>query len=133
MVWPEHDDDALTFCDQCGHLQAGVRSACEKCGVLLDRSVYDPFVTISQNAAIVRQAVRGGAKPSGFGKFALLLLGAIYLVNGGFYVYVVATGTRSILALGLLVLHIFAGFLILAGFRRMQLRDSWSEYRRWSA
>ena len=38
---PRDDDAALTFCDQCGHLQPGLHPVCERCGVPLDRSVYD--------------------------------------------------------------------------------------------
>jgi hypothetical protein len=123
------DDTALTFCDQCGHLQPGVQAACQRCGVPLDRSVYDPFVAIHQNAAVVRQAVRGRGKPSRFGKFALLTLGALYLVYSAIYLKVLLEDPFSIVALALLLLHLAIGVLIFAGFRRMARRDTWAEYR----
>ncbi len=123
------DDTALTFCDQCGHLQPGVQAACERCGVPLDRSVYDPFVAIHQNAAVVRQAVRGRAKPSRFGKFALFTLGLLYLVYSAIYLKALLDDPLSIVALILLLLHVAIGVLIFAGFRRMARRDSWAEYR----
>jgi len=77
----------LTFCDQCGWLQPGLAAACGRCGVPLDRSVYDPFVAISQNAAIVRQAIRGRAKPSAFGRFALVSLGLLYLLYSALFLH----------------------------------------------
>ena len=127
-----NDEGALTFCDQCGYLQPGIAAECAQCGVPLDRSVYDPFVAISQNAAVVRQAVRGRAKPSTFGRFALLLLGVFYLVNASLYLYALLEDAFSVIALALLLLHVAIGFLIFAGFRRMLKQDTWSEYRRYS-
>jgi protein-S-isoprenylcysteine O-methyltransferase Ste14 len=126
------DDAALTFCDQCGYLQPGVRSECEQCGVPLDRSVYDPFVAISQNAAVVRQAVRGRAKPSPFGKFAIVALGLLYLSYSAASFHALIQAPFSILELVFVLLNLAVGLLILAGFRRMLHLDTWDEYRRWS-
>lgn len=126
------DDSALTFCDQCGYLQPGVTMECDQCGVPLDRSVYDPFVAISQNAAVVRQAVRGRAKPSPFGKFAMVGLGLLYLSYSAASLHALIRAPFSILSLVFVLLNLAVGFLILAGFRRMLHHDSWDEYRRWS-
>jgi hypothetical protein len=100
--------------------------------VPLDRSVYDPFVAISQNAAVVRQAVRGRVKPSAFGKFALILLGFLYLWYSAIYLHALLKASFSILTLLFLVLDLALGILILAGLQRMRRKDSWDEYRRWS-
>jgi len=127
------DDDApLTFCDQCGHLQVGLRAVCEQCGVPLDRSVYDPFVAIHQNAAVVRQAIRGRAKPSVFGKAALIGLALLYFA----YSPMALAGWSSVRPFSALVLVFVVlappiGFFILAAFHRMRSRDTWDEYRRW--
>ncbi|HUP01213.1 MAG TPA: hypothetical protein VM737_06805 [Gemmatimonadota bacterium] len=126
------DDAALMFCDQCGYLQPGVSADCGQCGVPLDRSVYDPFVAISQNAAVVRQAVRGRAKPSVFGRFALVGLGLLYLSYSAVFLHDVIYAPVSPVAVVLVVLDLAVGVLILAGFRRMRGRDTWDEYRRWS-
>lgn len=129
----EYEDEALTFCDQCGYLQVGVRVACEQCGVPLDRSVYDPFVAISQNAAVVRQAIRGRAKPSAFGKFALLVLAFLYLSYSALALDDLLQRPFSIFALIFVVLDLAIGVLILAGFHRLNARrDTWSEYLRWN-
>lgn len=132
MTWG-HDDDALTFCDQCGWLQPGVRSECERCGVPLDRSVYDPLVAISQNAAIVRQAVRGRIKPSGFGKFALVALGVFYLTTSGVLLHTLLHGPFSVVTAFWIVLDLVIGLAILSAFHRVMQRDSWDEYRKWSS
>ena len=122
------DDLPLTFCDQCGHLQVGLRAICERCGVPLDRSVYDPFVAIHQNAAIVRQAIRGRAKPSAFGKAALVGLALLYLVYSAVALAELRTFPFSIHALVFVVLDLAIGLLILSAFHRMRSRDSWEEY-----
>lgn len=132
MPWL-HDDDALTFCDQCGHLQPGVRAECGECGVPLDRSVYDPFVAIHQNAAVVRQAVRGRIKPSGFGKFALVALGLFYLASSGALLQAVLHGPFSLVKAFWIVLDLVIGLAILSAFHRVMQRDSWEEYRKWSS
>ena len=134
MFRPPVDDDdaALTFCDQCGYLQLGVLAECGQCGVPLDRSVYDPFVAISQNAAVVRQAVRGRAKPSVFGRFALIGLALLYLSYSALFLHDVLYAPFSPVALVFVLLDLAAGVLILMGFRRMLGRDTWNEYRRWS-
>ena len=124
-----HEEDVpLTFCDQCGYLQVGVCAVCERCCVPLDRSVYDPFVAIHQNAAVVRQAIRGGAKPSMFGKAALIGLAFLYLAYSGVALAVLITSPLSIDALVFVVLDLAIGMSILSAFHRMQSRDSWSEY-----
>ena len=128
----EDEDLPLTFCDQCGHLQLGLRSACEECGVPLDRSVYDPFVAIHQNAAVVRQAVRGRAKPSTFGKAALVGLGVLYLAYSASLLPTVLHPPFTVMAVVYGVLYLVIGILVLAAFHRMMQRDSWAEYRRWS-
>lgn len=125
------DDGALTFCDQCGWLQPGIQAACEQCGVPLDRSVYDPFVAIHQNAAVVRQAIRGRAKPSAFGKFALIALGLLYLAYSISYLPSLLHPPFTLLAAFFVALDLLIGVLILAAFHRMRSRDSWAEYRRW--
>lgn len=127
-----HDEDALTFCDQCGYLQPGVQAACGQCGVPLDRSVYDPFVTISQNAAVVRQAVRGRVKPSTFGRFALLALGLLYLAQAGLALDWLARVGFSPLSAVVLLVDLAVGLTILYGYRALRARDTWAEYRRWS-
>lgn len=129
----ELDDDVpLTFCDQCGHLQIGLRVECERCGVQLDRSVYDPFVAIHQNAAVVRQAIRGRVKPSAFGKFALVLLGLLYLAYSVSFLPSLLHPPFTLVAVVYVLLDLAAGLLILSAFHRMRARDSWDEYRRWS-
>jgi hypothetical protein len=133
-VWDmsESDDDLpLTFCDQCGHLQLGLRVLCENCGVHLDRSVYDPFVAIHQQAAIVRQAVRGRAKPSTFGKLAVVLLGLIYLASSILYMPYVLAPRYTLLSAFMILLDLMIVALVFAALRRMLQRDSWSEYLRW--
>lgn len=133
-VWDisESDDDLpLTFCDQCGHLQLGFRVLCENCGVHLDRSVYDPFVAIHQQAAIVRQAVRGRAKPSTFGKLAVVLLGLIYLASSILYMPYVLAPRYALLSTFMILLDLMIVALVFAALRRMLQRDSWSEYLRW--
>lgn len=133
MAWgPEADEGALTFCDQCGHLQPGVHAACQRCGVPLDRSVYDPFVAIHQNAAVVRQAVRGRIKPSGFGKFALVALGLFYLAASGAMLHAALEGPFSLEVAFWIVLDLVIGLAVLSAFHRVMGRDSWDEYRRWS-
>ncbi len=129
-AYPE--DAALTFCDQCGYLQPGVRAACEQCGVPLDRCVYDPFVAISQNAAVVRQAVRGRAKPSFFGKLAMIALGLLYLSYSAVFFVGLVRSPFSIEVFAFVVVDLAAGFMIFAGLRGMLGRDTWDEYRRWS-
>lgn len=133
MWWSdEYEDDlALTFCDQCGHLQPGVRAECEQCGIQLDRSVYDPFVAIHQNAAVVRQAIRGRAKPSAFGKIALVGLGLLYLGYSLAFLPSILHPPYSVQAIVFVLLDLVIGVLILAAFHRMMQRDSWNEYRRW--
>lgn len=126
------DDTALTFCDQCGHLQPGVQAVCERCGVPLDRSVYDPLMPIYQNAAVVRQAVRGGGKPSAFGKLALVGLAGLYMIHASMTLYQLALGSFTILGLVLSLLELAIALLIFAGLRAMMMRDTWNEYRRWS-
>lgn len=134
MAWkpprePGHEADLpLTFCDQCGHLQVGLRAVCERCCVPLDRSVYDPFVAIHQNAAVVRQAIRGGAKPSAFGKAALIGLAFLYLAYSAVALGIVVTSPLSLDALVFVVLDLAIGMSILSAFHRMRSRDSWSEY-----
>lgn len=128
----DDDDVPLTFCDQCGHLQLGTPPACENCGVLLGRSVYDPFVTIHQNAAVVRQAIRGRAKPSAFGKSALIGLAFLYLAYSVVALRSLLVERFSILTLLFVILDLAIGVLILAAFHRMRTRDSWDEYLRWS-
>ena len=130
--WTPDDDIPLTFCDQCGWLQAGVAAACVRCGVPLDRSVYDPFVAISQNAALVRQAIRGRAKPSGFGRFALISLGLLYLLYSGLFLQSLLSQPFSPVTLVFVLLDLVIGLLILSAFSRMRSRDTWDEYRRWS-
>ncbi len=122
------DDLPLTFCDQCGHLQLGERAVCERCGVPLDRSVYDPFVAIHQNAAVVRQAIRGRVKPSAFGKAALILLALLYLVYSAVALSSLLASPLSLDALVFVVLDLAIGMLILSAFHRMRSRDSWNEY-----
>ena len=126
------DDAALTFCDQCGHLQPGLQAVCGRCGVPLDRSVYDPLMPIYQNAAVVRQAVHGRGKPSAFGKLALVGLAALYLTHASMTLYQLALGSFTILGLALAVLELAIALLIFAGLRVMMTRDTWNEYRRWS-
>lgn len=126
------DDTALTFCDQCGHLQPGLQAVCGRCGVPLDRSVYDPLMPIYQNAAVVRQAVHGRGKPSAFGKLALVGLAALYLTHASMTLYQLALGLFTILGLALAVLELAIALLIFAGLRAMMMRDTWNEYRRWS-
>ncbi len=126
------DDTALTFCDQCGYLQPGIQSVCERCGVPLDRSVYDPLMPIYQNAAVVRQAVRGGGKPSAFGKLALVGLAALYMIHASMAFYQLTQGSFTILGLALPFLELTIALLIFAGLRAMMARDTWNEYRRWS-
>lgn len=126
------DDGALTFCDQCGWLQPGVVALCERCGVQLDRSVYDPFVAIQQNAAVVRQAVRGRVKPSAFGRGALVGLGLIYLTYSAVFWVEVLRTPWSTVHLVFVVVDLVVGLAILSAFGRVMRRDSWSEYRRWS-
>jgi len=128
----EPDDDALTFCDQCGWLQPGVRAECERCGVPLDRSVYDPFVAIHQNAAVVRQAIRGRVKPSRFGKLALIGLGILYLGYSVSFLPSLLDGPTSLVAVLMIALDLAIAFLVLSAFHGMRQRDSWDEYRRWS-
>ena len=123
------DDAALTFCDQCGHLQPGLQAICERCGVPLDRSVYDPLMQIYQNAAVVRQAVRGRGKPSAFGKLALAVLGCLYLGHASL---VLLGGPFSILGCLVALLELGIALLVFAGLGGMLRRDSWNEYRRWS-
>jgi protein-S-isoprenylcysteine O-methyltransferase Ste14 len=100
--------------------------------VPLDRSVYDPFVAISQNAALVRQAIRGRAKPSSFGRFALVSLGLLYLVYSGLFLHSLLSLPFSIVALVFVLLDLVIGLLILSAYHRMRSRDTWDEYRRWS-
>lgn len=126
------DDRPLTFCDQCGHLQLGLRALCENCGVQLDRSVYDPFVAIHQNAAIVRQAIRGRAKPSAFGKAALIGLALLYLAYSAVALRSLLVPPFSIVALVFVVLDLAIGLLILSAFHRMRSQESWRDYLRWS-
>ncbi|MGH7543120.1 MAG: hypothetical protein ACREK7_04205 [Gemmatimonadota bacterium] len=123
------DDAALTFCDQCGHLQPGLHAICERCGVPLDRSVYDPLMQIYQNAAVVRQAVRGRGKPSAFGKLALAVLGCLYL---GHATLALLRDSLSVLGLFVALLELGIALLVFAGLGGMLRRDSWNEYRRWS-
>jgi hypothetical protein len=130
--WTPEEDTPLTFCDQCGWLQPGLASACGRCGVPLDRSVYDPFVAISQNAAVVRQAIRGRAKPSTFGRFALVSLGLLYLLYSGLFFHSLLAEPFSPVALVFVFLDLVIGLLILSAFHRMGTRDTWEEYRRWS-
>jgi hypothetical protein len=130
--WTAEDDLPLSFCDQCGWLQPGPAAACLRCGVPLDRSVYDPFVAISQNAALVRQAIRGRAKPSAFGRFALVLLGLLYLLYSGLFLHSLLSRPFSLPALVFVFLDLLIGILILSAFHRMRSRDTWDEYRRWS-
>jgi hypothetical protein len=125
------DDIPLTFCDQCGHLQIGLRAACERCGVPLDRSVYDPFVAIHQNAAMVRQAVRGRAKPSAFGKLAVVLVGPLYLAFSIVYLPHLVWPSFRTLALVVAALDLLIVALMFSALRGMLQRDSWNEYRRW--
>jgi hypothetical protein len=130
---PARDDDAaLTFCDQCGHLQPGVHAVCERCGVPLDRSVYDPLMQIYQNAAVVRQAVRGRGKPSAFGKLALAILGSLYLGHASLALHALLQGTLSVFGLFVALLELGIALLVFAGLGGMLKRDSWNEYRRWS-
>lgn len=124
----DQDDLPLTFCDQCGHLQVGLRAICERCGVPLDRSVYDPFVAIYQNAAIVRQAIRGRAKPSAFGKAALVGLALMYLAYSAAALAALRASPFSVDFLVFVVLDLAIGLLILSAFHRMRSRDSWEEY-----
>lgn len=124
----DQDDLPLTFCDQCGHLQVGLQALCGRCGVPLDRSVYDPFVAIHQNAAIVRQAIRGRAKPSAFGKAALIGLALIYLAYSAAALAALWAHPLSLDALVFVVLDLAIGVLILSAFHRMRGRDSWAEY-----
>lgn len=128
----DEDDVALSFCDQCGWLQPALEARCERCGVPLDRSVYDPFVAISQNAAVVRQAIHGRAKPSPFGRFAMMGLGLLYLSYSALFLHDLVRAPFSFLTLVFVLLDLTIGLLILAGFRRMQATDTWEEYRRWS-
>lgn len=128
----DEDDVALSFCDQCGWLQPALEAGCERCGVPLDRSVYDPFVAISQNAAVVRQAIHGRAKPSTFGRFAMMGLGLLYLSYSALFLHDLVRAPFSFLTLVFVLLDLTIGLLILAGFRRMQATDTWDEYRRWS-
>jgi hypothetical protein len=130
--WTPDDDIPLTFCDQCGWLQPGLAAACARCGVPLDRSVYDPFVAISQNAALVRQAIHGRAKPSGFGFFALISLGLLYLLYSGLFLHSLLSRPFSFETLVFVLLDLVIGLLILSAFHRMRSRDTWDEYRRWS-
>ncbi len=123
------DDAALTFCDQCGHLQPGLHAICERCGVPLDRSVYDPLMQIYQNAAVVRQAVRGRGKPSAFGKLALAVLGCLYLGHASL---ALLRDSLSVLGLFVALLELGIALLVFAGLGGMLRRDSWNEYRRWS-
>ena len=131
--WIPDDDVPLTFCDQCGWLQPGVAADCGRCGVPLDRSIYDPFVAISQNAALVRQAIQGRAKPSAFGRFALVSLGLLYLLYSGLFLHALLSQPFSIVALVFVLLDLCIGLLILSAFHRMRSRDTWEEYRRWSS
>ena len=133
-LWPRSEDDddlPLAFCDQCGHLQLGLRALCENCGVHLDRSVYDPFVAIHQQAAIVRQAVRGRAKPSAFGKLAVVLLGLIYLAYSMLYLRYLLALPYAIVSSFMILLDLVIVALVFAALRRMLQRDSWAEYLRW--
>ena len=130
--WSPDEDIPLTFCDQCGWLQPGLTAACARCGVPLDRSVYDPFVAISQNAALVRQAIRGRAKPSGFGRFALISLGLLYLLYSGLFLHSLLSQPFSPVTLVFVLLDLVIGLLILSAFHTMRSRDTWDEYRRWS-
>lgn len=130
LAWD--DDAALTFCDQCGHLQPGLHAVCERCGVPLDRSVYDPLMPIYQNAAVVRQAVRGRGKPSVFGKLALAALGALYLGHASLALHALVQGSLSVLGLLVALLEIGIALLVFGGLGGMMRRDSWNEYRRWS-
>jgi hypothetical protein len=125
------DDVPLTFCDQCGHLQIGLRAACERCGVPLDRSVYDPFVAIHQNAAVVRQAIRGRAKPSAFGKAAVVLVGPLYLAFSVVYLPRLLWPPLTIVAVFVVFLDLVIVALMFSALRGMLQRDSWNEYRRW--
>lgn len=127
------DDVPLTFCDQCGWLQPGIAADCGQCGVPLDRSVYDPFVAIGQNAAVVRQAIHGRAKPSGFGRFALGSLGLLYLLYSGLFLNALLSQPFSVVALVFVALDLLIGLLVLSAFHRMGTRDTWEEYRRWSS
>lgn len=126
------DDAALTFCDQCGHLQPGIHAVCERCGVPLDRSVYDPLMQIYQNAAVVRQAVHGRAKPSLFGKLALMVLGSIYLGHASLVMHAVLRGSLPVLGWLIALLDVGIALLVFAGLGTMLKRDTWNEYRRWS-
>ena len=126
------DDAALTFCDQCGHLQPGVQVVCERCGVPLDRSVYDPLMQIYQNAAVVRQAVHGRGKPSAFGKLALAILGCLYLGHASLALHALLRGSVSVFGLFVALLELGIALLGFAGLGGMLRRDSWNEYRRWS-
>ena len=130
LAWD--DDIALTFCDQCGHLQPGVHAVCERCGVPLDRSVYDPIMQIYQNAAVVRQAVRGRGKPSAFGKLALAILGSLYLGHASLALHALLQGSLSVFGLFVALLELGIALLVFAGLGGMLRRDSWNEYRRWS-
>ena len=130
-VLSRDDDGALTFCDQCGHLQPGLHAVCERCGVPLDRSVYDPLMQIYQNAAVVRQAVRGRGKPSAFGKLALAVLGSLYLGHGTLALHGLLRGSLSVLGLFVALLELGIALLVFAGLGTMLRRDSWNEYRRW--
>lgn len=103
-----------------------------QCGVPLDRSVYDPFVAISQNAAIVRQAIHGRAKPSRFGRFAMLGLALLYLAYSALFLHDLLRAPFSIVGVIFVLLDLAIGVLILAGFRRMSQRDTWEEYKRCS-
>jgi hypothetical protein len=126
------DDVALTFCDQCGHLQPGLQEVCEQCGVPLDRSVYDPLMQIYQNAAVVRQAVRGRGKPSAFGKLALAVLGSLYLGHATLALHALLRGSLSVFGLFVALLELGIALLVFGGLGGMLRRDSWNEYRRWS-
>ena len=125
------EDLPLVFCDQCGHLQVGMRALCENCGVQLHRSVYDPFVTIHQQAAVVRQAVRGRAKPSAFGKAAVVLLGPLYLAFSFVYLTDLLWPSFTLMAGFVVLLDVLIIALMFSALRGMLQRDSWDEYRRW--
>jgi hypothetical protein len=100
--------------------------------VPLDRSVYDPLMQIYQNAAVVRQAVRGRGKPSVFGKLALGILGSLYLGHASLALHALLQGSLSVFGLFVALLELGIALLVFAGLGGMLRRDSWNEYRRWS-
>jgi hypothetical protein len=87
---------------------------------------------IYQNAAVVRQAVRGRGKPSPFGKLALIALAGLYMIQASMSLYTLLRGRFTVFGLLLPLLELAIALLIFAGLRAMMARDTWNEYRRWS-